>query len=287
MITYYKHTKVVIITYHNHRHATHIQRVAMMTSYKHATISTSRRRAFRESHITNILQIWLSHITNILNMYNALRLSHGTDTLIMCDYHIIRPRSFLDPGFQPRVHSFVWFVPLSPNWVTFRFSPIRLSRGRYLLVFGGRVRYPLDLLSHTQTCYSCDHDMLQTCYVHTDKLQTYNAHEFALTYTPTCMLTYAHKYTYTEPHSHIRLHLRTHVRIHSAILTYPHLPQLNNSFYSLQCFYSIFTRMPPHHACFCWLIQSRAIISTCAYNQPDRPAHAKLLRTLFTLIGHA
>jgi len=81
MITYYKHTKVVIITYHNHRHATHIQRVAMMTSYKHATISTSRRRAFRESHITNILQIWSSHITNMLNMYNALRLSHGTDTL--------------------------------------------------------------------------------------------------------------------------------------------------------------------------------------------------------------
>lgn len=187
MMTYYKHTKVVIITYHNHRHATHIQRVAMMTSYKHATISTSRRRAFRESHITNILQIWLSHITDMLHMYNALRLSHGTDTLHVRLPHN-PPTKLVGSGVSTPWHSFVWFVLLTPNWITFRFSTIGLSRGRYLLVFGGRVRYPLDLLSHTQTCYSCDDDILQTCCIHTDKLQTYNAHEFALTYTPTFIL---------------------------------------------------------------------------------------------------
>ena len=209
--------------------------------------------------------------------------------LCMCDYHIIRPRSLLDPGFQPRVPSFVWFVLLTPNWITFQFSTIGLSRGRYLLVFG--IRWTGWIPAGFIITYS---DMLQLRWWHiTDMLHTYRqatniqrarirTHIHAYIYTAL-----AHKHTYTEPHSHTRLHLCTHVRIHSAILTYPHLPQLKNSCYSLQCFYSIFTRMPSRHACFFWLIQSRAIISTCAYNQPDRPAHAKLLRTLFTLIGHA
>jgi len=57
---------------------------------------------------------------------------------------LYRPRSFLNAGFRPHIHSFVWCVKFTPNWITFRSPLIWVSRDWYPLVFSGRVRHPLD-----------------------------------------------------------------------------------------------------------------------------------------------
>ena len=92
-----------------------------------------------EDHILqNKLRIPCSGST-ILHSPKKMRIQRARCRRMRC-----RPRSCLNARFRPQIHFFVSCVPLTPNYSTFRFPPIWVSRGQYLLGFRGRVRHPLD-----------------------------------------------------------------------------------------------------------------------------------------------
>jgi len=105
---------------------------------------------FRESYMWRHTSMYVARLFHI---YDITHWFMWDDSCMWVDYYIYavtltqylyHPRSFLDAGFRPRINSFVWFVPSTPDKTTFRFSPIWVTRGRYPQGFSERVRQLLD-----------------------------------------------------------------------------------------------------------------------------------------------